>query len=239
MIHVMTEDTVALLADVVPLPSERIYVLPHPSYVGVVPDVIDRATARAGLGIPRGAHVIASIGQVRPYKGHRLLLEALDEVLETDPDVFWLVGGKLLPSPETDAFVADVAAHPRVLLHPGAVPDGSLQYFLRAADVAAFPYRAGLNSGSLMLATSFGLPVVASHTFATVDLVPAQARVVVDALTVEAWADGLRRSRQLATAQARDAADAFARSLRPEVVAARFAADMRTWLDTGVVPMSR
>jgi glycosyltransferase involved in cell wall biosynthesis len=40
------------------------------------------------------------------------------------------------------------------------VPDDELQVYLRAADVAAFPFRSVTNSGSVLLALGFGVPVV-------------------------------------------------------------------------------
>ena len=40
------------------------------------------------------------------------------------------------------------------------IDEMELQLFFRAADVAAFPYRSILTSGSLLMALSFGVPVV-------------------------------------------------------------------------------
>jgi beta-1,4-mannosyltransferase len=48
----------------------------------------------------------------------------------------------------------------RVVSHFEWVPEEDLARFMQATDIAAFPFREITNSGSVMLAQSFGLPVV-------------------------------------------------------------------------------
>ncbi len=43
------------------------------------------------------------------------------------------------------------------------VPDDELQLYFNACDVVALPFRQVLNSGSLLLAMSFGCPIVAQR----------------------------------------------------------------------------
>jgi beta-1,4-mannosyltransferase len=49
----------------------------------------------------------------------------------------------------------------RIELTDAVVPDDELQLYFNACDVVALPFRQVLNSGSLLLAMSFGCPVVA------------------------------------------------------------------------------
>jgi glycosyltransferase involved in cell wall biosynthesis len=57
--------------------------------------------------------------------------------------------------------LADLAGNdPRVLLRPHFVPSDETQLYFRAADLIVLPYHEVLNSGSALLALSFGCPVL-------------------------------------------------------------------------------
>jgi glycosyltransferase involved in cell wall biosynthesis len=49
----------------------------------------------------------------------------------------------------------------RVRYDPRLVPDEELQIYFNACDLVALPFRQILNSGSLLMAMSFGCPIVA------------------------------------------------------------------------------
>jgi glycosyltransferase involved in cell wall biosynthesis len=49
----------------------------------------------------------------------------------------------------------------RIEIRDALVPDDELQVYFNACDVVALPFRKVLNSGSLLLAMSFGCPVAA------------------------------------------------------------------------------
>jgi glycosyltransferase involved in cell wall biosynthesis len=58
----------------------------------------------------------------------------------------------------------------RLIFHPHKVPVEDVQYLFRAADYAVCAYRSSLNSGTAMLALSFGVPLVAPETAAFSEL---------------------------------------------------------------------
>ena len=53
-----------------------------------------------------------------------------------------------------------VAAGERAILRLERIPDEEMATYLEAADFAAFPFREVTNSSSVLLAQSFGLPVL-------------------------------------------------------------------------------
>jgi glycosyltransferase involved in cell wall biosynthesis len=92
----------------------------------------------------------------------RQLLDAFETLSERDPGRRQLVvAGAASPGPEVDDFLRRCVLHPFISLHEGRIPGEDMQLFLRAADIVVLPYLRSLNSGVLMLALSFGLPVVA------------------------------------------------------------------------------
>src|SRR6185295_6566481 len=141
------------------LPAERIFHVPHPSYRGAYEDHVSRLDARHELGLMPDELVLAVVGVIRPYKGLDELLEAWDRV-DLDGPRRLLIAGAPSEQPGVDALIERAALDPRVLIDARKIPADEMQLFLRAADVAVLPYRRALNSGALMLALTFGLPVI-------------------------------------------------------------------------------
>jgi glycosyltransferase involved in cell wall biosynthesis len=161
LLHVLSDETVAAAAPHYRLDPDRLVCIPHSSYLGIYPDWISRAGARRRLGLEAGDRVMVTLGQIRPYKGLDGLLDYLEHEGARDPALRLLVAGSLGRHPDGPALEARLEAMPRVVAQPRRVRDDEVQVWLRAADLAVLPYLKVLNSGSFLLAESFGLPVVA------------------------------------------------------------------------------
>ena len=131
----------------------------HPSYIGWYKDEATREQARQKLGLPEVARVYLFFGYVKPYKGVEDLIKAFNSIL--DDKAFLLVVGKPLNEEIKIKIESLASANPRILTFLGYIADDDIQYFFRAADVVVFPFRNTQTSGSLMLALSYGRPVVA------------------------------------------------------------------------------
>lgn len=136
----------------------RAFVVPHGHYRTAYPMELDRAGARRRLGVAARARVLAFVGQIRPYKNVAALLAAFAAI--PDPDAVLLIAGEMKMGSEAESVRTAAAADPRVRLEEGFVPGGEMQIYLRAADLAVFPYSQVLNSGSALLALSFDRPVL-------------------------------------------------------------------------------
>ena len=109
-------------------------------------------------GIGRG------IGQIRPYKGVDLLLDAFERVHRHRPRSRLIIAGQPGRFPDCPEIEQRARSHPAVLSNFNSIGDDDLQIYLNAADAVVLPYRSGLNSGAVMLAYSFARPViVAGH----------------------------------------------------------------------------
>ena len=161
LVHVLSHATLEAAAPFYRLDPDRIVCIPHSSYLGVYPDWVSREGARRRLGLEPDERVLLTLGQIRPYKGLDRLLDFVDGPGAADPRLRLLVAGSLVRHPDGPALRERLAAMPRVVAHPSRVRDDEMQVWLRAADLAVLPYVNVLNSGSFLLAESFGLPVVA------------------------------------------------------------------------------
>ena len=164
VVHVMCAGTVEACADRFEIPQSKVTVIPHPSYIDVYPNLIDRATARTELGLGPDEFVYLHFGQIRPYKGIDRLLDAFDGVSQVEPDSRLLLVGKPGRFEGLRQLRDRARANPRVLENFNAVPDADIQVYMNAADVVVLPHQTALNSGALLLAYSFARPVVAPAT---------------------------------------------------------------------------
>src|SRR5207247_1292812 len=94
------------------------------------------------------------------------LIECFPEVRRGEPDAVLVVAG----FPTDDFDVAGARALARRLgledafrLAPGYVPAEAVRAWMRLAEVMALPHRAVYQSGALVLAQTFGVPVVATR----------------------------------------------------------------------------
>lgn len=159
-VHVINRDTVAATAEHYALPPERVRVIPHASYQGVYGTAIERGRARRRFGLEDDELAVLFLGQLRAYKGVLDLLAAVSDAQRARGGrIVLMLAGKVRPD-EVAALDAAMPLDVRVVRHFAFVPDGQTAWWFSAADVVALPYRNILNSGSMLLAQTFGAPVL-------------------------------------------------------------------------------
>ena len=126
-------------------------------FSGHYPDDASRESARRYFGIGAEAPVFVTLGAARAYKGLDLLLRAFAGVRERVPEARLIVAGRTGLPAGSGRFVEPA---PGVILMPNFIDDTTVQYVLRAADYAVFSFRRVMVSSSVLLAETFGLPVI-------------------------------------------------------------------------------
>ncbi len=135
------------------------FTIPHGHYRTLYPRPMDRAAARARLGIPDDRRVVAYFGQIRAYKNIPALVAAYRETAAAD--TMLVIAGTIKSETLKAAILAAVDARPDVMLLDRFLSDDDLHAVVRAADLVVLSYIDVLNSGSLMLALSLDRPVLA------------------------------------------------------------------------------
>ena len=143
-------------------------VIPMGHLVGVCGPTVDRAEARRALDLPADGRVVAHVGRIRPYKGVPALVEAF-VALGAD-DATLVVAGDLGDPAVEPAVARARAAGADVRLRPGRVDDAEVARILAAADVVVHPFTHIMNSSAVVLALSYGRPVLASSSPSLCDL---------------------------------------------------------------------
>ena len=237
-VHVLAANTRELVADWFAVPAERILHVPHPSYRGAYEDYVTRQRARHELGLWPDEIVHVVVGAIKPYKGLNELLDAWDEVATGTPPRRLVIAGGPGDEPGVAAVLERAAVHPSVLLHARKIPGPEMQLFLRAADVAVMPYLRSLNSGALMLALTFGLPVVVPAGGGLAEVVDDRFARVFSPEAPGSLAAALRASDDLVNDGARAAASARASELDPGPLSERFAGELRARLAAPSPPVA-
>jgi glycosyltransferase involved in cell wall biosynthesis len=144
-------------------PSTRVELIHHGHYIGCYPNVVSRDEARRRLGLQKSGRIVLSLGRLQPYKGLEELITTFPQVAE--PGDVLLLAGRAVSSEYGRHLGERAHAASRqgieIVIRDTLVPDDELQHYFNACDVVALPFRQVLNSGSLLLAMSFGCPVVA------------------------------------------------------------------------------
>lgn len=139
---------------------------------------------RAELGIDDRDFVILSVGELNDNKNHKVIIEALNRMNESDKCVYVIAGegiNKELLERQAEASNVNL----RLLGYREDIPE-----LLKLSDVFVLPsLREGLNV-SLMEAMAAGLPCIAGKIRGNVDLLPEE--YCIEPTSVEKWVERLR-----------------------------------------------
>ena len=228
IVHTLSTNTADAVGEWFTIPEDRVVHVPHPSYRGAYQDMLSREQARWELGIETDETVYALLGAIKPYKGTDRLLAAFDRISHEQPGRRRLVvAGLPDKAGAADHFLEQCELHPFVLVHPRTIPADEMQLFLNAADIVVLPYIRSLNSGVLMLAFTFGVPVVAPAVGGIAEAITPQTGRTFDPADEASLLRALEAADELRTPAARAAARAAADRYDPATLSGAFAAAVR------------
>jgi D-inositol-3-phosphate glycosyltransferase len=146
--------------------ADKVTVIPFGLNTYVPETRLSRSEARASVGLEDTDKVLLFFGQIAPYKGLDVLLDAFKGLSDIE-NVRLIVAGtaKRGAEPYWRALKSSLGGHQtrsRVLVKDEFIPDDDVSILFRAADALVLPYRAIYQSGPLSLAYRFGVPVIAT-----------------------------------------------------------------------------
>ena len=179
--------------------ARRVSVIPMGSYADPYPVILTTDQARASFGFDDDAVVVALIGRIEPYKGADLLLAAAAQ-LPTSSRIKILLAGLCSDEDYRNELIrlaGETGGRATTIFE--WIPDADLARFLQATDVAAFPFREITNSASVLLAQSFGRPVIIPDLPSLRDI-PSDAAVRFEP-GLETLVSALERAEQLSESE--------------------------------------
>lgn len=123
---------------------------------------------RQELGLSPQARVLLSFGAIRSYKNLPELIQAFRNLQQ--PDVVLLVAGGCRDARLETSIRHEAKDVPNIHLAIRHIPRESVYRYFHACDLVVLPYREILNSGTAILALSFGKPVLVPQKGAMAEL---------------------------------------------------------------------
>ena len=137
-------------------------VIPHGHYIDAYENTVNSKEARKLLGIPKSSRVVLFFGRMRKYKGLEELVISFARTCDLESDFLVLAGLPFSDYPvEELRKLATSLKIKNFIFEPRLIDESEFQIFFNSCDVVCLPFKNILNSGSLILAMSFGCPIVA------------------------------------------------------------------------------
>lgn len=138
------------------LDDARMRVIYNGINVHVSLDNLTKESARAKIGIPAKSFVVGHMGRLNYAKNHDCILEVASRLVREDPNVYFVLAGKDVPSLYRDIPV-ELRKQILLLNHQNDVKS-----LLFSFDVFFFPSVTEGQPNALLEAMAIGLPIVAS-----------------------------------------------------------------------------
>ncbi len=137
---------------------------PHPTYDAFNFGNYTKESARAELGLSKDERVMLFFGFVREYKGLKYLIKAMPEIAGRVNDAKLMIVGDFGDAKdEYEALIAGTGVSENIMTVGGYIPDGEVEKYFAACDVAVLPYISATQSGIVQIAFGFEKPVIVTN----------------------------------------------------------------------------
>jgi len=131
----------------------------------------DKQSAKKFLNI-HSDNVLLFFGLIRPYKGLDKLLEVMPDVLKDYPNTKLLVCGEAYEDMNKYlTLIDDLNLKDNVILYNYFIANEDVEPYFKATDMVVMPYNSGTQSGILMMAYGFRVPVVVTNVGGITELI--------------------------------------------------------------------
>jgi glycosyltransferase involved in cell wall biosynthesis len=165
-----------VLNDLKPLSNKPAQFINHPLYDNFG-NALPQHDALQHLKLDPNRRWMLFFGFIRPYKGLKLLLEAM-HLLKTNgwlekEKISLLIAGEFYDDPAPyHQLIEQYQLQNNINLHTDFIPDSEVRYYFSAANRVVQPYLQATQSGVTPLAYHFNVPMLVTRVGALADLVP-------------------------------------------------------------------
>jgi glycosyltransferase involved in cell wall biosynthesis len=180
----------SILMDKYPAAQDKILtVIHHGNYIDIYPDIISRSEARRKLSVKKDDIVFLFFGLIRGYKNLDLLVKAFNIAKDRNKTLrLFIVGQPFSKRTRIELWLLS-KMNTRIEAVLKFIEKENVQNYFKASDCGIFAFKDIYMSGAVILAESFGLPVIAPRTGCIPDYVPALTGFLYDPISYRDLAD--------------------------------------------------
>ncbi|MBD2001067.1 glycosyltransferase [Leptolyngbya sp. FACHB-541] len=160
--------------------SSKVEVIPIGHYRDIYEGAICSIEARQKLGLPESSKIYLNLGILKPYKGIERLVQTWKDNQTILSNNTLLIAGKALDDRYGRTLVEQASEAESIILQNIFVEDDQIHLYFSAADVVVLPFERILTTSSLVLAMSYGKPVIAPRLGNIPETVGAADRLLYD-----------------------------------------------------------
>jgi len=149
------------------LSAGKFVISPHGNFGDAYGEKVPRAESRQRLGLDQQIPVFLFFGMIRPYKGVEALLRVWKQTPPLHQHAVLIIAGDARDPNLAKSVSLAASDNLNVHLHMRFIPEDEVPVFFGAADYVVLPFTQSLTSGSLALAQTYSVPVVAAMTEGT------------------------------------------------------------------------
>jgi glycosyltransferase involved in cell wall biosynthesis len=143
------------------LNTKNTYITSHGNYIGVYKNNITKESARKYFEFNEKDFVFLFFGMIEPYKGVEDLLETFKQLIKKRKNVRLLIAGKC-DNKDLKKMLNNYKEELKedVKIYTEYIKNDKIQYYFNCADAVVYPCKKITTSGSVILALSFGKPII-------------------------------------------------------------------------------
>jgi len=176
------------------LPVSKITVIPHGHYRRVYSPAIEQIEARQQLDLPINGKLYLHLGILQPYKGLENLLNVWQANQLSLSDACLMIAGRFYDQKYLETLQSLTTKTSGAILHPYFIPKESVHLYFSAADIIILPYTNILTSGSIILAMSYGKPIIAPRLGSIPETLKSADWLLYDPTNPQGLSDSLQKS---------------------------------------------
>ncbi|MBR3408892.1 MAG: glycosyltransferase [Paludibacteraceae bacterium] len=142
----------------------------HPLYDNFG-QAVEKAEARAFLGLPQDKTLLLFFGFIRDYKGLDLLMRAYQKAYQEN--LLLVVAGEFYNNgAQYSELETELKLEGKIAWSTDFIPDDKVRYYFSAADLVVQPYKTATQSGVTQIAYHFERPMLVTNVGGLAEIVP-------------------------------------------------------------------
>ena len=143
---------------------ESIFIIPHGNYLPFISKTHTQKKAKEYFKISQNKKVLLFFGMIKKVKGLEILLKAFKNVVKKNNDIVLSIAGKVWKNDFSlyQSIIDKNNLNEYCIIHNRFIAEEKVSLYYNVADLVVLPYKKIYQSGVMLMAMSYDVPVLAS-----------------------------------------------------------------------------